>query len=391
MHGQLLVLARLGGDVQRHVELHHQRDQQSIRRRGLQRQPCRRRFRPQRHDDDVDEHDHVDDNDVAGDDDLLANQTGPAGGGTNPPNDDQPSGGGTTPTTVGVTSTTTTIVAREPLTGEVLGAPRPALVVKIDNVDAEPQSGLNQADIVFEEIVEGQATRFAAVFNSMEANPVGPIRSGRTQDVNLLLSLNDPAIVYSGANEAVNNALQGAGFELLGEGTPGFFRRDDRPAPHNLYANLAALWPQLASSGNAVPAFDYVAPGQEVAGTPVTFAEMMVGSYNVRWDWDAVQGLFLRSQLGSPHELADGQASADSVVVLVLDYGTSPAGGGPEANTLGTGAAVVYSDGRKIEGTWSRDNPTEPFTLEANGQPILLAPGRTWVELVDEQHNLADG
>ena len=273
----------------------------------------------------------------------------------------------------------------------MLDAPRPALVVKIDNVDAEPQSGLNQADIVFEEIVEGQATRFAAVFNSMEANPVGPIRSGRTQDVNLLLSLNDPAIVYSGANEAVNNALQGAGFELLGEGTPGFFRRDDRPAPHNLYANLAALWPQLASSGNAVPAFDYVAPGQEVAGTPVTFAEMMVGSYNVRWDWDAVQGLFLRSQLGSPHELTDGQASADSVVVLVLDYGTSPAGGGPEANTLGTGAAVVYSDGRKIEGTWSRDNPTDPFTLEANGQPILLAPGRTWVELVDEQHNLTDG
>ena len=51
----------------------------------------------------------------------------------------------------------------------------------------------------------------------------------------------------------------------------------------------------------------------------------------------------------------------------------------------------MYSDGRKIEGTWSRDNPTDPFTLEANGQPILLAPGRTWVELVDEQHNLADG
>ena len=70
-------------------------------------------------------------------------------------------------------------------------------------------------------------TRFAAVFNSMEANPVGPIRSARTQDVNLLLSLNDPAIAYSGANAEVNSALQAAGFELFGEGTPGFFRRDD--------------------------------------------------------------------------------------------------------------------------------------------------------------------
>ena len=132
--------------------------------------------------------------------------------------------------------------------------------MKVDNVDAEPQSGLNQADIVFEEIVEGQATRFAAVFNSMEANPVGPIRSARTQDVDLLLSLNDPAIAYSGANDEVNSALQAAGFELFGEGTPGFFRRDDRPAPHNLYANVAALWPLIVSSGDAVSAFEYVAP-----------------------------------------------------------------------------------------------------------------------------------
>jgi hypothetical protein len=101
--------------------------------------------------------------------------------------------------------------------------------------------------------------------------------------------------------------------------------------------------------------------------------------------------VFLRSQLGSPHELTDGQASADTVVVLVLGYGTSPAGGGPEAQTLGTGRAVVYSDGLKVEGTWTRQNPTDPFSLEANGQPILLAPGRTWVELVDDSNNLTDG
>jgi hypothetical protein len=268
---------------------------------------------------------------------------------------------------------------------------RPALVVKIDNVDAEPQSGLNQADVVFEEIVEGRATRFAAVFNSTDSDPVGPIRSGRTQDVNLLLSLNDPAIAYSGANAEVNNALQAAGFELLGEGTPGFFRRDDLPAPHNLYANLSELWRQLVSSGDAVPIFDYVEPGVDVAGAPVTFAEMTVGDYPVRWDWDAGRDVFLRSQLGSPHELTDGQASADNVVVLVLAYGTSPAGGGPEAQTLGTGRAVVYSDGRKVEGTWSRQNPTDPFSLEASGQPILLDPGRTWVELVDDANNLTDG
>jgi hypothetical protein len=310
-------------------------------------------------------------------------QTGPAP--TNPPPvSAQPQ------TTIAGAITTTTEPPEWPLSG--LGVtPRPALVVKVDNVDAEPQAGLNQADIVFEEIVEGQATRFAAVFNSHEANPVGPIRSARTQDIDLLASLNDPAIVYSGANEQVNAALQSAGFELFGEATPGFFRRDDLTAPHNLFANLSAIRPQITSSGNAAPIFQYLGPDQELAGTPVTFAQMMVGSYDVRWDWDATQNLFLRSQLGSSHELTDGRASANTVVVLVVEYGASPAGGGPEAQTLGSGAAVVYTNGRRIEGTWSRNNPTDPFNLSANGQPILLWPGRTWVELVDSSNNLTDG
>ncbi len=319
---------------------------------------------------------------------TAPNTTAPhsGGGATTPPTTPPP----VTTTIVTSTTSTTTTIPRQPLTGIVI-APRPALVVKVDNVDAAPQSGLNQADIVFEEIVEGRATRFAAVFNSMEANPVGPIRSARTQDVNLLLSLNDPALAYSGANEGVNAALQAAGFELLSEGSPGFFRDDSRPAPHNLYANMSELWPQLVSSGNAVPTFQYVAPGTEVAGAPVTFAAMTVGDYDVRWDWDGGHGVFLRSQLGAPHQLTDGQVSANTVIVLVVDYAASPAGGGPEAQTLGTGVAVVYSDGHKIEGTWTRANATDPFDLEANGQPILIAPGRTWVELVDAQNNLADG
>jgi Protein of unknown function (DUF3048) N-terminal domain/Protein of unknown function (DUF3048) C-terminal domain len=266
-------------------------------------------------------------------------------------------------------------------------APRPAMVVKVDNVDAEPQSGLNQADIVYEEIVEGRATRFAAVFNSMESNPVGPIRSGRTQDINLLANLNDPVFVWSGGNTGVTNALQSTGWTLLGQGTPGFFRDGSRPAPHNLYANMSDLWPQAGDSGDAVPIFEY---GAQEGGTPVTFAEMMVGGYSVRWDWDATAGLFLRSQRGSPHELTDGQASTNNVVVLVVPYGTSPFGG-PESQTVGTGAAVVYSNGSKFEGTWTRQSPEDPWTLEANGQPILLAPGRTWVELVDSDNNLGDG
>jgi hypothetical protein len=295
------------------------------------------------------------------------------------------------PTTTAAPTTTTEVVLH-PLTGVAVAdpaayAPRPAMVVKIDNVDAEPQSGLNQADIVYEEIVEGRATRFAAVFNSMESNPVGPIRSGRTQDINLLANLNDPVFVWSGGNAGVTNALQGTGWTLLGQGTPGFFRDGSRPAPHNLYANMSDLWSQVGDSGEAVPIFEY---GAASSGSPVTFAEMAVGGYPVRWDWDAAQGLFLRSQLGSEHDATDGRLGTNNVVVLVVPYGTSPFGG-PESQTIGSGVAVVYSNGRKIEGTWTRENPQDPWTLEANGQPILLAPGRTWVELVDEGNGLTDG
>jgi hypothetical protein len=298
---------------------------------------------------------------------------------------------GAAPTTV--TSTSSSTSTTEPVVWPLLGsgvAPFPALAVIVDNVDAQPQTGLNFADVVFELINEGGTTRFIAVFNSMEANPVGPIRSGRLHDADLLFCLNDPAIAYSGANDGVTAAFQAAGFELLGQDAPGFFRDDTLEEPHNLFANTNELLPQLVSSGNAVPIFEYVVSGESPAGTPVSFADLMVGDNPVRWDWDEAKGVFLRSEGGSPHELTEGQASADNVIVLVTEYGTNP-DGGPNAATLGSGTVVVYSDGLKQEGTWSRQNPEDPFTLVSNGAPIHLSPGRTWVEIVDEGNNLTDG
>jgi hypothetical protein len=263
--------------------------------------------------------------------------------------------------------------------------------VKVDNVDAEPQAGLNDADLVFEAIVEGGATRFAAVFNSTEPHVVGPVRSARTQDIDLLLGLNDPALAYSGANDSVNGALQAAGFELLSEGAPGFFRRDDRPAPHNLFVDLSQLWPLLLSSGDAASMFQYAPSAPAPAGAPASFAEMNVGANAVRWDWDPTLGLYRRSQGGHAHQLVDGQATATSVVVLVVGYGTDP-NGGPQAQTVGSGAATVFSGGVRIDGTWTRSTPTDPFTLtDTTGQPILLTPGRTWVELADERNALTSG
>lgn len=290
-----------------------------------------------------------------------------------------------------VSATTPPEFEVQPLTGlPIDGAlitytPRPAMVVKIDNVDAEPQSGLNEADIVFEEIVEGRATRFAAVFNSLDSDPVGPIRSGRTQDVNIAAAFNDPIFVWSGGNAGVTGVLQGTGMTLLDQGAPSMHRDNTyHGAPHNLFANTSELWAQAGESGNAEPIFQYTEMGAEIAGEAAAAFDVLVGHVNVNWTYNVEQGLWLRSQQGSPHDTTTGQMSTNNVVVILTGYGTSAHGGGPEAVTTGGGQAIVYSRGRKVEGQWSRANPTDPWTLTgAGGGQILLQPGRTFVELVD--------
>ena len=128
-----------------------------------------------------------------------------------------------------------------------------------------------------------------------------------------------------------------------------------------------------------MPQFEYGTP----AGTPVATADVSMAGRNVSWAWDAEQGLFLRSVNGDTHDTTTGQFSTNNVVVLVVPYGHS-ADGNPEAQSVGTGDAVVYANGLKTEGTWTREDASEPFTLtDGSGDPILLTPGRTVVELAE--------
>jgi hypothetical protein len=309
------------------------------------------------------------------------------------------------PTTVeAATTTAVPAVMRVPLTGQPLGAGdagpnRSALVVKIDNVGrGRPQTGLNQADIVFEEVVEGRATRFAAVFHSQGANPVGPIRSGRTQDVDLLSGLNQPIFVWSGGNPGVERIISQSGFHSLNaSGDPpafGFFR-SDRPRPHNLFANTDLFWQQLTWAITRPGAmFSYVEPGTAVGGEPRSWLQVRVGTNPVRWDYDAGTDTYVRSQGGGPHQLTDGRASADNVIVLITNYRPSSVDArSPEAVTVGNGIAFVMSDGKLQTGVWQRADRTSPIDLRTpEGAPILIAPGRTWVELADTvDHNTQSG
>jgi Protein of unknown function (DUF3048) N-terminal domain/Protein of unknown function (DUF3048) C-terminal domain len=299
-------------------------------------------------------------------------------------------------TTAGESTTTSTTIPADPvmpLTGLPISDPalaaRPALVVKIDNhPDARPQSGLNQADIVFEENVE-QLTRFAAVFQTTNPDPVGPIRSGREQDVQLLGSLNKPIFAWSGGNAGVTAAINGSDFVVANVQTnarkASKSYRSNRAVPHNLYAQGSGLFTMAPDGATPPPQqFSYLKAGQSAAGDSSTGVELAMDGVKVKWTYDTKSATYLRFQSGKAHnDAALGQVNATNVVVVVVDYVQSKIyAPSPIAQTLGTGEAYLFTGGKMVHGKWSRDDRLKPFTLTADdGKPMLLTPGRTWVEL----------
>ncbi|HQZ36630.1 MAG TPA: DUF3048 domain-containing protein [Ilumatobacteraceae bacterium] len=298
-------------------------------------------------------------------------------------------------TTVAETTTTEVAVPVYPLTGlpvtDPVAAERPALVVKIDNnAGARPQSGLNEADIVFEEIVEVQ-TRFAAVFHSQGADPVGPIRSGRTQDVLLLGSFNSPLFMWSGGNGNVTRTIEGSDFVNLSAqrssvyNAAGYFRSNKRKNPHDLYASTTGAW-TLAPEGSSAPPqqFLYRKQGEAALGEPATGVDLDMDGLPIEWRFDAPSGAYLRSNGGTPHmDELSGQVSTENVLVMFVDYQPSPADNrSPEAQTIGGGDAWLFTGGVVQRGTWTRTDRLSAIILQdASGATIALTPGRTFVEL----------
>jgi len=286
---------------------------------------------------------------------------------------------------------------RMPLTGAPLESAdeipnRPALAVKMpNNPQALPQTGLNEADVVFEEIINDGITRFAAVFHSQGSDPVGPIRSGRAQDVDILSNLNSPLFAWSGGNPGVTRVINNStltSLSYVGGYGNSYYRRDGRGgAPHNLFSSTDTLW-ELAPDEFAIPPqiFPYMLPGEVAEGDTASIIEIELDSILARWDYDAAGGRYLRSEYGEPHmsELT-GQVSADNVVVLLVEYRQSTIDAkSPEAVTVGSGQAFIFTDGVVRTGAWQRSSNTDTWNLytdETLSEPLGLSEGRTWVEL----------
>jgi hypothetical protein len=286
-----------------------------------------------------------------------------------------------------------------PLTGlevtDPIAAGRTALAVKIDNHPiARPQAGLNKADIVFEENVEG-ITRFIAVFHSEGSDPVGPIRSGRIQDIDLLSSFNKPLFAWSGGNANVTRAVNSSSLVNVGhsasKGKGGYFRFQERKAPHNLYAQTKDLW-TLAPEGSGPPAVQFTFRGDSDArpatSTPFDGAKVSMTGLKVFWKWDNTAKNFVRFTENSrrqlePHVSDDVQVNAKNVIVLYAAHERNAADNNSiQAVTVGKGTGFVLTDGGLIQMNWERPNSQTPFTLtDTAGAVIRMTPGRTWIEV----------
>ena len=272
---------------------------------------------------------------------------------------------------------------------------RRVLAVKIDNHPlARPQSGIDQADMVMEMLVEG-ITRFITVWHESDSEYLGPNRSGRPTDANLLPAFNEPTFTISGAQGWVQNMITGNGVNLIKELSTGTFRISDRRAPHNLYVNTVALretadereYPDLPPEG---PIWEFGAMPQ--TATPAASVTMHFGTNTVVWDWDETERLWLRTADGREGMVRDeeGEETRIGVPVMVALYANQYSVNGlPSSEVTGSGEAYVFANGRYVAGTWEREELTDWFTLtDADGKMIEVPAGKVWVSLVSANRDL---
>jgi hypothetical protein len=275
---------------------------------------------------------------------------------------------------------------------------RAAVAVKVENLpQARPQWGLDTADVVFEEPVEGGITRFIAVYQCHTAARIEPVRSGRLVDAQILQPLGKVLFAYSGAIQPVIDEVDAPGSLLQDVGADkagGAYTRDpDRYAPHNLETSTAALYAAAATFGYREklpsPIFTYGPPAP--GGTPAAVVNIDFALDVTTWTWHPGTGLWYRyySDTGLAMQGDNVQITASNVVVMhVHEYPTQyveDATGAleNELTLTGSGPAWVFRDGTVFTGSWQRPTLSQPAVfVEKNGTKITLTPGNTWEELV---------
>jgi hypothetical protein len=263
----------------------------------------------------------------------------------------------------------------------------PALSVKVCNVEnCEPQLGLNQADVVFEELVEGGITRYVSIWQSNVPEVVGPVRSVRPMDPDIVASFGG-IVAYSGwGPQEVRDMIVDTGLVNITENDTNMFRLEDRVAPYNLVLRAQQVIAENPGLAPPVQQFAYaLSPALSSAGrdgTPTTtVAVVFSNNSDNSWTFDGASGKYLRSQWGGPDlDEAGGQLAATNVVVMrvvIEDFMALP-----KTVMVSSGEAWVSTGGKTIHGTWSKDSAASPIRFTDDyGITIRLAPGNTWIEM----------
>lgn len=279
-----------------------------------------------------------------------------------------------------------------PFTGEEVGqgsaaTKYPPLVVKVDNTgNSAPQLGLDRADLVVEEMVEGGVTRLAAIYHSTLPSKVGPVRSLRATDIGIAKPTGGALVASGGAGVTVKRIRQ-AGISIVNEGAPALTRASDRPAPYNVMADLGQVGKQ-ASGKKAERPRDYL-PFDDAEGLPkgkpATQVDVAYPSRTTSWAFR--QGSYANT---NTHAAGDQTFDADTVLVLRVDNGDAgyvdPAGNRvPESSFTGRGQAMLFHDGRVVRGTWRKQGLGKPVQLQTKQGDLAVPPGNTWVHLLPKQ------
>ena len=280
---------------------------------------------------------------------------------------------------------------RSPFTGERVKKLRTVLAVKIDNiVYARPQTGLTHADIVYVLPVEGGLSRFMAVFSSHPPRVIGPVRSAREDDLQLLRQFGRPAFAWSGAQPQLVKVVERARIaDLYANLVGGYHRDNNRIAPYNLYARTKKLLAEAQAKGaskahNIGFRFGHAPAG----GRARASASVSYSAASYRFTWSRSKGRWLVWMDGRRAASTEGpQLSAATVVIQRTIVSTSrflewPGIRPPFARSIGSGRALVLRDGKAYHAHWSRPHGRDGtiFTTDS-GQRMTFARGPVWIVL----------
>jgi hypothetical protein len=288
-------------------------------------------------------------------------------------------------------------VGFSPISGLPGGSGGPIVVVKIDNVNpARPQWGLSAADMVFVEEVEAGLTRIAAVYNSSMPNKVGPVRSARISDLEIMEQFGTPAFAYSGAQQRFLPLIDQANLINASHGLNGklYTRQTDKNAPHNLTVDLGALVSSLTGISGAKDM------GWTFSDVPAT-GGTTTNSFSAKWpasrvgaQWDGTNNAWVIALDNKPASdaVTNQPMFAKNIIVQYVeqlaDSGFQDKSGNktPLIQSVGSGKAILMRDGQRFEANWSRTMATSPTTYTVGATNYVFAPGQTWVLYVPETY-----